>query len=226
MFKMLRYTLTLATVALLSSIPIIAQGQYSTSADSDPEATLLLDKMEAFLNSMPRLHVTYDFVMSFPGEDPIKYTGTLDQEGMKYIIDFNDYLIKCDGNLRWVYMESENEVNIYNAEDGNELTTPLEYLQLYRSEDFVYRVVEQGENSNNRSIEFKPLDKNSDFIKVRLTLVESDGQPTRVEVFEKGGSSSDLKINSISGVDNYPKGFFIFNPKLHSGIHIEDLRID
>ena len=163
--------------------------------------------------------------ISIPGEDPIKNIGTFEQDGPKYVIDIESYRIVCDGTVRWIYMADQNEVNIYDAKtDGP--STPIDYLQIYHSQDFVYRISQDEVGYDEKSIEFKPLDRYSDYIKVRLTLKADTGSPVRVELFEKGGTRTDLRITRIEEAKNFPDGHFVFTPAAYPDIHIEDLRID
>jgi outer membrane lipoprotein-sorting protein len=90
----------------------------------------------------------------------------------------------------------------------------------------VYRVTEEPVGYDEKSIEFKPLDKYSDYVKVRLTLKGDTGSPVRVELFEKGGTRTDLLITKISEAENFPADHFVFNPTAYPDIRIEDLRID
>jgi outer membrane lipoprotein-sorting protein len=219
------YTATLLSL-ILSLSGVTAQHQYTSAEDSDPEATALLDLMDQFLTSKPRIHASFEMQISYPGEDLIKNEGTFDQEGARYVIDIDSYKIVCDGNVRWIYMADQNEVNIYDASRDDGPSTPIDFLQLYRSQDFVYRIGLDEVGYDERSIEFKPLDKYSDYVKVRLTLKEDTGSPVRVELFEKGGGRTDLRITHFQEAKNFPQDHFVFNPAAYPDIHIEDLRID
>lgn len=211
---------------IISALSINAQHQYTTSDDSDPAATALLELMDQYLTDIPRVHAVFEMDISIPGEKLIKNEGSFDQEGAKYFIEFDSYQIFCDGEVRWVYLVDENEVNIYSATNEDSPSTPIDFLQLYRSEDFVYRVTEEPVGYDEKAIEFKPLDKYSDFVKVRLTLKSDTGSPVRVELFEKGGSRTDLRIIKIIEAKNFPDDHFVFIPSDHPDIRVEDLRID
>jgi outer membrane lipoprotein-sorting protein len=217
-------TTLLCLVVFTSSIS--AQHQYATSEDSDPAATALLDLMDQFLTSMTGIHAVFEMDISIPGEDAIKNEGAFDQEGSKYIIELDSYKIISDGEVRWVYFADENEVNIYNVATDRAPSTPIDFLQLYRSQEFVYRIAPEETEYDETAIEFKPLDKYSDYVKVRLTLKKDTGSPVRVELFEKGGGRTDLRIADIYEAKNFPRDHFVFNPAAYPDIHVEDLRID
>lgn len=223
MTKLLASTLFLIALSLCDTH---AQHQYTTAEDSDPEATTLLELMDVYLENASRIHASFEMNIAIPGEEQIRNKGTFDQEGDKYIIVLESYTIVCDGDVRWVYMADQNEVNIYSATAGEGPSTPIDYLQLYRSQEFVYRISAEEVEADEKPIEFKPLDKYSDYTKVRLTLKEDSGRPVRVQLFEKGGTRTDLQITQIEQVKNFPQGHFVFTPSAYPDIHIEDLRID
>ncbi len=218
-------TTTLFFLVIVISVTT-AQHQYATSEDSDPEATALLELMDQFLMKSERIQAAFVMTINIPGEEVIVNEGTFEQDGAKYLIDIENYRIICDGILRWVYIADLNEVNIYDATEGEGPSTPMDFLQIYRSQDFVYRISEEVVGYNERSIEFKPLDQYSDYVKVRLTLKEDTGSPVRIELFEKGGGRTDLQITRIAEASSFPKDHFVFAPAAYPDIHVEDLRID
>lgn len=223
---MAKFVTTTLLAAVISISTIAAQHQYTSSSDSDPEATALLELMDDFFKKSPRIQVIFEMTISIPGEKLISNKGSLDQDGSKYTIDIESYKIVCDGTIRWVYMLDQNEVNIYDATDEDGPSTPIDYLQLYRTNEFVYRISEEPVGYDEKSIEFKPLDKFSDYVKVRLTLKEDTGSPVGIELFEKGGQRTDLRISRITEAKKFPQDHFIFTPSEYPDIHIEDLRID
>ena len=223
---MIKFLATTLFSLVISMSGITAQHQYTSSGDSDPEATALLELMDQFLKSTPRIHAAFEMKISMPGEEAIENKGTFDQDGAKYLIDIDSYQIVCDGTVRWIYLAEQNEVNIYDADAGEGPSTPIDFLQLYRSQEFVFRITPEEVGYDEKSIEFKPLDKYSDYVKVRLTLKEDTGSPVRVELFEKGGTRTDLQITHLEEAKNFPQDHFVFSPEAYPDIHFEDLRID
>ena len=205
---------------------VFAQSGEPTAADSDPEAVSLLDAMDKYLSQMSGLHAQFSMTFLAPGTDTLTYSGTLDQTGKNYHIDVDEYSIISDGQSRWVYYREANEVNLYSDDDSENSSSPLAYLRLYQSGDFLMRVADEYAGAGERSIELKPLDRMSDYIKVRVTLNATSNAPERIEVFEKGGNRTDLRIDEIKPASNFPEGHFVFRESDHPGVHVEDLRID
>ena len=209
----------------LSILALPAQDNtYSTSADSDPEATALLDLMERYLAELTSIESEFTMDIQYPEADVQRIKGTLDQEEAKYRIETSEYILLCDGGTRWVHDIVNKEVTIYNA-DTSELTTPTDYLTLYQDEQFAYRLLDQTSNEFS-AIEFKPLDKYSDYAKLRLTLKSADGAPVALEVFEKGGGTIVITIDSLQQGAAKDIEWFRFDESAYPGVHVEDLRID
>ncbi|MDX1409818.1 MAG: outer membrane lipoprotein carrier protein LolA, partial [Saprospiraceae bacterium] len=89
--------------------------RYLNSGESDPVATTLLDRMDAYLSQFTAAHVTFTMTMEYPGEETLVYEGKLDQQDNRFRVDVGAYVICSDGVTRWVYVRDVNEVSIYNA---------------------------------------------------------------------------------------------------------------
>ena len=204
------------------------QNQYLGNDQSDPEAVALLDRMEMFLNAHATIKVQFETQMMTPGESPMHYAGTFEQKDFQYKIDVGEFQIYSDGVTRWVYLKEANEVNIYNADPEDGPQTPLDHLQLYKNEQFVFAITGQElvREQKAQLVELKPLDKHSDFSKVRLAIRTKDAAPLSAELFEKGGSRIVLDILNIEKAGSFPDGYFVFPFKSYPGVRVEDLRID
>ncbi|MDX1476810.1 MAG: outer membrane lipoprotein carrier protein LolA [Saprospiraceae bacterium] len=215
-------------VFLLSATLAAQEGQFLSTTESDPAATALLDRMEQYLSAYDAAHVTFSMSIDHPGQERIIYEGTVDQQGARFRIDVGTYLICSDGVTRWVFVEEINEVSIYNADPEDGPQTPLDHLRLYQTEAFIYAITGEDtvDGEQAQVIEFKPVDKYSDFSKVRLTVRGRDARPLSMHVFDKGGSRIHLQIHQISAARPFPDNHFRFVIADHPGVRVEDLRID
>jgi outer membrane lipoprotein carrier protein len=75
-------------------------------------------------------------------------------------------------------------------------------------------------------IEFKPLDRDSEYSKMVLYVDEKSKEMAQMKVFSKDGGRYTLKINDIVANKKYAMETFTFDESKFPGIHIEDLRID
>jgi len=76
-----------------------------------------------------------------------------------------------------------------------------------------------------QQIEFKPLDRDSEYSKMRLTLVKGSKQLKRVKIFAKDGSRFTMTVNKLESNKEYAASTFEFDSKAYPDIYIEDLRL-
>jgi outer membrane lipoprotein-sorting protein len=205
------------------SLPF-AQSQYLTSKDSDPEAIALLTKAGQQF-STKNAQVNFKLKVSFPGEEATSSEGVLYQSGKSYNLELKDYAIISDGQTRWVYLKTQNEVNIYNESNGQDWISPQDFLKLHTSSDLVF--VSAGTRSDGVSIvEGKPLKGRFEEYS-KFTIGIKNGALSFINALSSDGMRQDMTITSIA----YPstldaQKLFTFHKELHPGVYIEDLRLD
>ncbi len=214
----------LITVSLMLNGLIYGQA----TETSDQEA---LDKLEVIYNEY-NAHAAhrFDFNISleYPEREGEKFSGSLIEEDNKFVLDSEDRLIINDETTVWVYHKERNEVEITDAEEGEDsgFMKPQDIFDLYTSDDYIFAIsnyfFEQGQNCTQ--IECKPLDRNSEYGKIRLTLGDKSKSILRAQVFYKNGTrlKMDLK-DHIKGYD-VSSSTFTFDEGQYEGVHVEDLR--
>jgi outer membrane lipoprotein-sorting protein len=225
----MKYSWVFCAALMLPAVVTISQDKkYLSAEDSDPEATRMLEQMEKELTRHEAVTIHFSMTMAYPGEEPIRYAGTVLQQKDMFFIDAGALQIISDGKSRWIFDKEANEVNLYDATSADGPQTPLEMLQMYKENDYIYRITGEGEEASVpvQYIEFKPLDKGSELAKARLSVRTGDRQPVRLELFEKGGARTDLQIGGIEAGKVLPGSYYTFNAEEHPNVHIEDLRID
>ena len=223
---MYRYALLSVLVVLVFALNVHAQdNQFLTRADSDPQALSLLEKLKQQLNQ-ERLAVEFEMTISYPAEKPIVQKGKLIQQKEQFRITSTDYEIWSNGESRWIYQRKENEVNLYSAGDGDEMS-PLNLIEEYTGDQYVavINATDQIRGFAVQVIELKPIDRASEVAKIRLSLQEN-GKPVRFEIFEKSAARTVTDIMKISVPENQTAAYFTFNKAEYPGVHVEDLRID
>ena len=117
-------------------LPGMAQSQYLSSKDSDPEALSLLTKAGQSFASK-NAQVNFKLKVTYPGNEPVTSDGILYQAGKSYNLQLKEYAIISDGTTRWVYLKTRNEVNMYNNPMADWIS-PQDCLQLHKSQIFFY----------------------------------------------------------------------------------------
>ena len=220
--------LMLFVFVLVSTGHVISQTQFTQSSDSDPEAKKILKEIKDAFEEAESFSIDFHMTMSYPGEDDYLQEGTIVQQGASFHLDMTEYLIISNNTTRWVYHKTDNIVNLYNATSDDSWMTPKDFLNIYDSPEFVYTLLPDAHTQvkSEHWIEFKSLDPDSDYSKVRMKVIKANNQIRSIKAFATDGSSYELLVDQINYSPPFRKDLFQFEPNDFPGIKIEDLRID
>ena len=192
---------------------------------SDPEATKTLNKLRDKFQKYPAL--SGDFVLTIEGgKNKETQQGKIAQKGDKYrIINGGNELI-CDGKTIWMYQKTganANSVQINDFDPADEdMLAPNNLFKLYEQENkFFYAIT--NEVGTLQEIEFKPLDKKSEYNKIRLKVDKLKLEIKEVKVFGKDGMRYTLVLNNL-GSANLEDSYFRFDKSKYPGVKVNDLR--
>lgn len=223
------FRLLFLSILVSMSTVIIAQNTFSTFEDSDPEATKILDAIKAEYQKHDAVKLNFKLGIEFPGESMEEQEGSIIQKGENFILDIQGQTIYCDGTIIWVYNEDSNEVQINDADFDEEsmFMSPKDIFNLYKSGDYSYAITMKGsENANDvTEIEFKPLKSDSEYSKMRLSLISNDSQVKILKIFSKDGSRYTMKIEELTYSSDLSDSIFNFNVEDYPNITVEDLRL-
>ncbi len=220
----------LFTLLLLAiSVAIHAQNTFSSNADSDPEARSVLEKMANKYEGFNTLEVDFSLEIAFPEEETQKQNINFKKKGESFRVTMPGRTVISDGNTMWMVLDRIQEVQINDVPEVSEddgILSPQSLFQLYKNEGFAYYLAGQVTENGKvvQKIEFKPLDEDSDYSKMRLTLVKGSNDFVRVKAFSKDGSRFTVSANSISPNKTLADGLFKFSKADFPDYHVEDLR--
>jgi outer membrane lipoprotein carrier protein len=220
----------LASILFVNLLVAQSNNQYTSTGDSDPEAKSILDKLRKKYDSYKAMEANFTLTIELPEEPVEEQKGKMLQKGEKYVVMLGAQEIYCNGETLWLYLKNNNEVQINSVEEDEEgeMLTPNELLRIYESEEYSY-VLANAFTENGRvvqQVEFKPLDRDSEYSKMRLTVDKKANEVVRIKVFSKDGSRYTLKVDDIIPNKKYPDSRFVFDTSLYPDLHVEDLRID
>ncbi len=199
---------------------------------SDPAAKAILEKLRNKYEAYKTVEADFDLTIEIPEEDKEIQTGNLAQDGEKYRLKLDNQAIYSDGKTLWLYLKNNNEVQINNVEDfedeEEDFLSPKDLLRIYEKEDFIYGLTNEGYEKGVliQQIEFKPIDKDSEYAKMRLTIDKKKNQIMRIKAFAVDGARYTMDVKKFKPNLAYKSTDFVFNEKKYPGIHVEDLRID
>lgn len=199
---------------------------------SDPAAKVILEKLRNKYEAYKTVEADFKLTIEIPEEDKEIQTGNLAQKGEQYRLSLDNQAIYSNGKTLWLYLKSNNEVQINNVEDFEEeeedFLSPKDLLRIYEKEDFIYALTNDGYENGLavQQIEFKPIDKDSEYAKMRVTIDKKKTQIIRIKAFAIDGARYTMDVTKFKPNLSYTNADFVFNPKDFPGIHVEDLRID
>ncbi len=217
-------------LTLFSSSFLLAQSEYNNSEDSDPRAQAILETIRTNYETLETLQADFALEIEYPEEDKIVQKGKMWQQGDRYHVDMDEQAVISDGKTVWVHLKSNKEIQITNAtsEEEGEMLSPKDMLRMYEKDDHVFILTNEFEENGKvvQQIEFKPMDPDAEYSKLRLTVEKKNKDIVRLKSFGKDGSRFTLKV--VKQVVNKPieETVFALNESDYPDVQFEDLRID
>lgn len=201
---------------------------FTKAQDVDPEAQRVLDKVSEKYEAYKSIEATFSLKIETPEEPVDTQTGKLKQQGEKYNVDLSSYSMICDGENFWVHNKQNKEVQLNDPpeEGDDEMMAPQDFYSFYKKGKYLYAltnaIVEKGVPL--LQIEFKPLEGDSEYSKIRMTIEKKTSAVKRIKVFSKDGSRFTLEIQNFKANKKFTIADFTFDKEKFPGVHIEDLR--
>ncbi len=213
---------------ILLSFLMMSIGLFGYS-QNDAEATTILDQMKKEYDAYSSVEISFTLDIEIPEQAKESQKGKIIQNKDKYQVNLDDQSIYCNGAVVWVHLKDNNEVQINDFEEdsSSEIMSPKDILSVYESGEYDYAITnEQREDGQFvQQIEFKPLDKDSEYSKMRLTLVKKTKALKRIKIFAKDGSRFTMSVDDLIANKDYPASTFEFDASQYPGIYVEDLRL-
>lgn len=215
-------------IFLLLLFAVSASAQVSEA--SDPAAIRILDKLKSRYDSFQSIEAKFQLEMNLPGQSIETQSGRIIQAGDKYFLDLDDQAIYNDGINVWVHLKSNKEVQLTEAdfEEDSEIMSPKDMLQVYESNEYICAITDERKERGHKivDIEFKPVDRDSEYIKMRTTVDVTDNMMKKIAIFARDGSRYTVTLSDLQYNNKYDDKIFAFDKAMHPGVHVEDLRID
>ncbi|MEL6635724.1 MAG: outer membrane lipoprotein carrier protein LolA [Bacteroidota bacterium] len=218
-----------STFLLLALWAVCGLAQSSQAVEeNDPAARAILDAIKNKYEAYNSLDVHFTLTIAFPEEDPEIQKGHISQQGEKYKLDLEGQSIISDGQTMWFHLKNRNEVQINDVmeDEEDELLSPKNLLRIYENEEFFYALVGEVEEAGTtvQKIEFKPLDRDSEYSKMRLSINKKTQEIIRIKTFAKDGSRYVLQIDQLTPNKRFTDDYFQFDVSQYPGLHVENLR--
>jgi len=199
------------------------------SESPDPAATKILKNLEEKINSFSDVKYTFTLNVDVPESEAVLRKGQFYMQGASQRLELGDFLLVSNGKSQWVVDKTAKEVQIHNYEssDQSNLADPKNLLAIYKNPDYEYQMSFEGMSGTKmvQTIEFKPLDRNSEYSKAKLTIDKKTGLIDLMEVFGKDGTRYTLVINDTKSNLDLSSSMFQIEEDDFKEFHFEDLRL-
>lgn len=209
-------------------LPLAMQAQ--TKETNDPKAKALLESIKKKYDSYSSLEAAFRMEIELPNQPKETQGGILSRKGNKYFMKLSSYAAICDGKTVWLIQHANKEIQITNMADANagELSlSPESILEFYEKGRYLYAITGETTDSKGRKIqeiEFKPMDKSSEYSKLRMAVDKTKVEPVSIKIFAKDGSRFTFWLDKMSPNKAFDASLFTFDKSKYLGYHIEDLR--
>lgn len=204
------------------------EGQLINAKESDPAAKAILDKVKYKYDNYQSLEADFNLEIEVPEHPKEVQKGKIARKGDKYRFALATQEVISDGQALYVIMNKNKEVQINDIpdEDETEFLSPESIFTFYEKGQHVYFLVNEYVEKGRavQQIEFKPLDKGSDYIKLRLTVDRKTKEFIRLKAFGKDGTRYTFTIGKLSPNKAFAANYFKFDKTKYPEFYIEDLR--
>ncbi|MFT4567939.1 MAG: outer membrane lipoprotein carrier protein [Saprospiraceae bacterium] len=192
----------------------------------DKQAKKILDQVSDVYDDYQSIEIQIDMTVAFPDAETRTADVTVVQKGEKFVFTHPDQTMYCDGVDLWLYIPSQNEVQINDYEIDEEsdyMISPKDLLKQYKSGKYEYHLLHKTKTT--AAIEFKPINRDSEYAKYHISLDTKGKQIKKVIAFGKDGSRVTLEVTDILPNQSYSDTYFNFDIKKYPDVYVEDLRL-
>lgn len=207
-----------ALVILFTSL--FANGQ------TDPKAKSILDQLSAKTKSYTSITADFQFIMENTEVD-IKESneGSLIVQDDNFQLKISGIEILSDGTTQWTYMPDAGEVNVSDAQTGeDEMINPATIFTIYEKG---FNNTYLGEFTTNSKktykIEMVPTDIN-EFERVILEIDQASYQIVSAVMFGTDGNKYTVNVQNMQTTRQYPESTFKFDEAAHPNVDVIDMR--
>jgi outer membrane lipoprotein-sorting protein len=182
---------------------------FSTFAQKDPSAKVILDQMGAKVKNSKGILVSIQMVSK---NSQGKAMGTkqisLKMKGDKYSLKQGLMEILCDGLIIYNF-DGVNTISKSSVAESDQTLSPQKLLAGNYDKDFNYSLLAQ--TNSNATIELTPLDKRKSFQKVTLVVDKVKSALSSASILDKSNNSTLVKVLSINYSAVLADNLFLFN---------------
>jgi outer membrane lipoprotein-sorting protein len=194
-------------------------------AQKDPRAQTILDAVSKKFSSLTAYQATFTY-SSAGGGAKESYTGDLAVKGPRFRLKMNGQDVFCDGKTVSTYVKETNEVNVQDYEAGAMGdVNPAKIYSIYKK-GFNYTFLREDKQKGRKLevIELTPEKKNTQVVRVQLTVDKADKSVRNWQTTDKSGKVTTFQIGKFTPNPALADSFFTFDKSKYPGVEVVDLR--
>ncbi len=191
------------------------------------DAKSLLEKFSAQMQKTQTLSVSFEYVYTTADQTKESEQGVLLVKDNMYKMEWDGSTIYFNGELRWTYLKSANEVTISlpNPIEDGIFANPAALFSI-DAKDYKYKLrPERTEGGKTiAEIDLFPKDAQATYTNINLRLDKKTLEPVSIIYFDKSGSSVFVAIKKFDTTVNPSAAEFTFDVKKHPNVEVVDMR--
>jgi outer membrane lipoprotein-sorting protein len=186
--------------------------------------------LQTFVQKMSARPVLFDFLFEYenlPQQINETHKGTALCYNKQFRVLTANVEVYCDGDTKWVYNVSVDEVMIFPAAEAHDITdNPLLYIQQhadnFKHKPTVQRKVEQGKAV--LFLDLIPKDKKAVYISIGLTVDAVTYYPVSIQYRLKDGQRYTIHVSAFDDKVETKAADFSFPQHKYPAAEVIDLR--
>ncbi|CAN5444836.1 hypothetical protein BH09BAC3_BH09BAC3_30780 [soil metagenome] len=195
-------------------------------AQYDPKALEILEAMAKKYKGVPSFDANFSYTLTNDVEKiNSEFKGKMTVKGDKYKLTLPEQEVVNNGTTMWTYLPDAKEVTIDNFDPTSNDLNPSKFYELYKN-GFKYLYIEDKVEGGVMCevIDLVPEKKDAQYYKVRMNIIKKDKSIQSWVMFDKSGNRYKYLITKFNPAVKAEDAFFTFDPKLHPGVEVIDLR--
>ncbi|MAJ50968.1 MAG: hypothetical protein CMB82_05055 [Flammeovirgaceae bacterium] len=202
---------------------IVFMVTFSSSAQFDPEAELVLESMSVKYKSKSAFMSTFqqNLINEISAINE-SISGTVYVKGDKYKLEIAGQIIINDGQDLWSYSEEIMEVTVSTYEKEEQEISLTNIWDLYK-EGYKYGL-NVPDDKGNWIIDLEPIERGVEaFYKVRM-VISNEYDLRSFKIFEESGNQYNYTINKLIDRPDLTDDFFTFDLAQYPKVELIDFR--
>tara|TARA_B110000046_G_scaffold185102_1_gene225583 strand:+ start:306 stop:938 length:633 start_codon:yes stop_codon:yes gene_type:complete len=202
---------------------IVFMVTFSSSAQFDPEAELILESMSEKYKSKSAFMSTFqqNLINEISTIDE-SISGTVYVKGDKYKLEIAGQIIFNDGQDLWSYSEEIMEVTVSTYDKEEQEISLTNIWDLYK-EGYKYGL-NVPDAQGNWVIDLEPIERGVEaFYKIRM-VISNEYDLRSFRIFEESGNQYNYTITKLIDRSDLTDGFFTFDLAQYPEVELIDFR--